>query len=161
MNLRPSGPKPDALARLRHTPYIYYHNVYYTTHLIIFTIIVVNMASRQGIEPRPRTLEILVLPLHQRELGGSGEIRTHGTFLFVCFQDRCNKPDSATLPYRNTFITHRIVGGHLYNLIGIKMCFYMAGAIGIEPILIESKSIVLPLHNAPTKAFKFLKNIFG
>ena len=31
--------------------------------------------------------------------GGSGEIRTHGTFRFVCFQDRCNKPDSATLPY--------------------------------------------------------------
>ena len=30
--------------------------------------------------------------------GGSGEIRTHGTFLFVCFQDRCNKPGSATLP---------------------------------------------------------------
>ena len=32
-------------------------------------------------------------------LGGSGEIRTHGPFLIVCFQDRCNKPDSATLPY--------------------------------------------------------------
>jgi len=30
--------------------------------------------------------------------GGSGEIRTHGPFLIVCFQDRCNKPDSATLP---------------------------------------------------------------
>ena len=43
-----------------------------------------------------------MLPLHQRELGGSGEIRTHGTFLFVCFQDRCNKPDSATLPKLQT-----------------------------------------------------------
>ena len=30
--------------------------------------------------------------------GGSGEIRTHGPFRIVCFQDRCNKPDSATLP---------------------------------------------------------------
>ena len=30
--------------------------------------------------------------------GGSGEIRTHGPFRAVCFQDRCNKPDSATLP---------------------------------------------------------------
>ena len=34
-----------------------------------------------------------------RITGGSGEIRTHGPFLVVCFQDRCNKPDSATLPY--------------------------------------------------------------
>ena len=31
-------------------------------------------------------------------IGGSGEIRTHGPFRAVCFQDRCNKPDSATLP---------------------------------------------------------------
>ena len=27
----------------------------------------------------------------------------------------------------------------------------MAGALGIEPKLTESKSVVLPLHNAPTK----------
>jgi hypothetical protein len=26
----------------------------------------------------------------------------------------------------------------------------MAGANGIEPLLTESKSVVLPLHNAPT-----------
>ena len=30
-------------------------------------------------------------------IGRSGEIRTHGPFRAVCFQDRCNKPDSATL----------------------------------------------------------------
>jgi hypothetical protein len=33
-----------------------------------------------------------------KKIGGSGEIRTHGPFRAVCFQDRCNKPDSATLP---------------------------------------------------------------
>ena len=27
----------------------------------------------------------------------------------------------------------------------------LAGALGIEPKLTESKSVVLPLHNAPTK----------
>jgi hypothetical protein len=30
--------------------------------------------------------------------GGSGEIRTHGPFRIVCFQDRCIQPGSATLP---------------------------------------------------------------
>ena len=30
------------------------------------------------------------------------------------------------------------------------MCFYMEGVIGIEPMLTESKSDVLPLHNTPT-----------
>ena len=29
----------------------------------------------------------------------------------------------------------------------------LAGALGIEPRLTESKSVVLPLHNAPTKRF--------
>ena len=31
--------------------------------------------------------------------GGSGEIRTHGPFRADSFQDCCNKPDSATLPF--------------------------------------------------------------
>jgi hypothetical protein len=41
-----------------------------------------------------------VLPFnYSRMFGGSGEIRTHGPFRIGCFQGRCNKPDSATLPY--------------------------------------------------------------
>ena len=63
---------------------------------------IVNMASRERIELPPRRLECLVLPLHQRELGGSGEIRTHGAFTLDSFQDCCNKPDSATLPNKKT-----------------------------------------------------------
>ena len=66
---------------------------------------------------------------------------------------------STTLPYRNTPSSQTPTVSRT-NLFQVLMCFYMAGTIGIEPILIESKSIVLPLHNAPTKAFKFLKNIF-
>lgn len=31
------------------------------------------------------------------------------------------------------------------------MCLCLAGASGIEPELMSSKPIVLPLHNAPTK----------
>ena len=56
--------------------------------------------------PRPRIeLEIIayqatVIPFNYPGIfGGSGEIRTHGTFLFGSFQDCCNKPDSATLPW--------------------------------------------------------------
>ena len=30
--------------------------------------------------------------------GGSGRIRTHEGLLPACFQDKCHKPDSATLP---------------------------------------------------------------
>jgi hypothetical protein len=37
-------------------------------------------------------------PAHSPLFGGSGEIRTHGPFRIVCFQDRCIKPGSATLP---------------------------------------------------------------
>jgi hypothetical protein len=41
----------------------------------------------------------IVIPFnYPGKIGGSGEIRTHGPFRAVCFQDRCNKPDSATLP---------------------------------------------------------------
>ncbi len=37
--------------------------------------------------------------------GRSGEIRTHGPLLTIDgFQDRCNKPGSATLPYSDLFI---------------------------------------------------------
>ena len=32
------------------------------------------------------------------QFGGEGGIRTPGTFPYVGFQDRCNKPDSATSP---------------------------------------------------------------
>ena len=43
----------------------------------------------------------------------------------------------------------------------ILMCFYMAGALGIEPRLTSSKPVALPLRYAPTKwLYKFLKNIF-
>ena len=35
--------------------------------------------------------------------------------------------------------------------------FHLAGPLGIEPKLTESKSAVLPLHNVPTKKLKFLK----
>ena len=41
--------------------------------------------------------------------GGRGEIRTHGTFRFVCFQDRCLKPlghsSGVVKPYRNTLVS--------------------------------------------------------
>ena len=30
--------------------------------------------------------------------GGSGRIRTHEGLFPACFQDKCHKPDSATLP---------------------------------------------------------------
>jgi hypothetical protein len=36
--------------------------------------------------------------------------------------------------------------------------FHLAGASGLEPEITESKSVVLPLHYAPTKQLKFLKN---
>ncbi|CAB4137954.1 hypothetical protein UFOVP328_151 [uncultured Caudovirales phage] len=48
--------------------------------------------------------------------GGSGEIRTHGAFRHVCFQDRCNKPGSATLPY-------------------------LVGCTGIEPVMPEAADL--------------------
>ena len=35
---------------------------------------------------------------------------------------------------------------------------FLAGTLGIEPKLTESKSAVLPLHKVPTKKLKFLKN---
>ena len=35
--------------------------------------------------------------------GGSGRIRTHEGFLPACFQDKCLKPDSATLPKRELY----------------------------------------------------------
>ena len=64
------------------------------------------MAESTGLEPvRPflngglaiRCITTLPTLLN---IGGNGEIRTHGPFLVVCFQDRCNKPDSATFPWR-------------------------------------------------------------
>ena len=36
--------------------------------------------------------------------------------------------------------------------------FHLAGASGLEPEITDSKSAVLPLHYAPTKQLKFLKN---
>lgn len=60
-----------------------------------------------------------------RGYGGKREIRTHGTFLFFGFQDRCNKPDSASFPY-------------------------LVVVLGIEPRIEESKSSVLPLHYTTT-----------
>lgn len=45
---------------------------------------------------KERILPIKLMPL---KLGGSGEILTHGPFRACSFQDCCNKPDSATLPY--------------------------------------------------------------
>ena len=59
-----------------------------------------------GFEPTIRFLGIYSLsrraPSASRstlQIGGSGEIRTHGPSRIVCFQDRCIKPGSATLPY--------------------------------------------------------------
>ena len=50
----------------------------------------------------------------QAKLGGNGEIRTHGTFLFDSFQDCCNKPDSATFPLlSNTLMAFSIIDGAL------------------------------------------------
>ena len=78
-------------------------------------------------------------PAHAPKFGGSGEIRTHGPFRVVCFQDRCNKPGSATLPV------------------------ILAGGTRIELVLLESKSSVLPLHQPPTEKTvdKFLKNVYN
>ena len=61
--------------------------------------------------------------------GGSGEIRTHGTFRFVCFQDRCNKPDSATLPYWNTLLSFWSLLQTARNVLQYGSCFFQ------EPIL--------------------------
>ena len=50
----------------------------------------------------------------QNKFGGSGEIRTHGAFRHDSFQDCCNKPDSATLPYLGGDYwdrTSRAIGG--------------------------------------------------
>ena len=46
--------------------------------------------------------------------GGSGEIRTHGPFRIVCFQDRCNKPGSATLPNCYKFLKNMHVLYHAF-----------------------------------------------
>ena len=56
--------------------------------------------------------------------GGSGEIRTHGTFRFVCFQDRCNKPDSATLPYWNTLLSFWSLLQSARNVLQYGSCFF-------------------------------------
>ena len=61
--------------------------------------------------------------------GGSGEIRTHGPFLIVCFQDRCNKPDSATLPLitirMTTKLPHHNIEDIMHNLsapVLVRLC---------------------------------------
>ena len=41
-------------------------------------------------------------------LGGSGEIRTHGAFRHDSFQDCCNKPDSATLPFEKLVMVDEV-----------------------------------------------------
>ena len=58
------------------------------------------MGRSMGIEPMLTESQSVVLTatLTTPLFGGSGEIRTHGPFRAVCFQDRCNQPDSATLP---------------------------------------------------------------
>ena len=59
--------------------------------------------------------------------GGSGEIRTHGSFRIVCFQDRCNKPDSATLPINHieTHQAHKPQRSHrCSNLFGTDVLLY-------------------------------------
>ncbi len=59
------------------------------------------MATLRGLEPRSPDRQSSVIPIYHRAnyYGGSAGIRTLGTSRFVGFQDRCNKPDSATLPY--------------------------------------------------------------
>ena len=42
--------------------------------------------------------------------------------------------------------------------VGNPMHFSLAGALGIEPRTTDSKSVVIPLHYAPTTIAKFLKN---
>jgi hypothetical protein len=78
-NLGPPGPKPGALARLRHTPNI--------------------VVPVRGNDPRTPTLSRLCSTTElNRRIGGSGEIRTHGALRHDSFQDCCLKPGSATLP---------------------------------------------------------------
>ena len=59
------------------------------------------MVPTSGIEPLSTVLQTVAMTTSAKLVlfGGSGEIRTHGPFLIVSFQDWCNKPDSATLPY--------------------------------------------------------------
>ena len=64
----------------------------------------INLAESIGFEPMRRFRNDSLANCsfnhsgNSPNFGGSGEIRTHGPFLVVCFQDRCNKPGSATLP---------------------------------------------------------------
>ena len=48
--------------------------------------------------------------------------------------------------------------GRRTNPAASSSIFFLAGTLGIEPKLTESKSAVLPLHNVPTIKHKFLKN---
>ena len=59
------------------------------------------LVPTSGIEPLSTVLQTVAMTTSAKLVlfGGSGEIRTHGPFLIVSFQDWCNKPDSATLPY--------------------------------------------------------------
>ena len=102
----------------------HYQAVLYSVQNITYTNC---LASHHGFEPRPRVLETHMLPLTPvtNNIGGptgnrtpnagvtgqnyyrlttgpnfgrEGGIRTHGTFPFVGFQDRCIQPGSATSP---------------------------------------------------------------
>ena len=52
-----------------------------------------------GIEPTLSVYKTDALPLSYISIGDNGWIRTNGPFRNASFQDWCNKPDSATLPF--------------------------------------------------------------
>ena len=70
------------------------------------------MAESQGVEPCDDITTVYGLAIRcitilpALVIGGNGEIRTHGPLPVVGFQDRCNKPGSATFPY--LVLTRRI-----------------------------------------------------
>ena len=61
-------------------------------------------------------------------IGGSGEIRTHGPLRVDSFQDCCNKPDSATLPY------------YLVEITGIEPVVPEGGGFTVHCITIDASS---------------------
>ena len=104
------------------------------------------MAESGGFEPPCQSPDNLCLAnrydnhaLSTFLIGGRGRIWTHEPFLISCFQDRCNKPDSATLPFINS------LNGNWTRIFSVKAKYpkplddetVLVAEMGIEPIILR------------------------
>lgn len=112
------------------------------------------LAGTVGIEPTTTRLTVVRSTnwaTNQYMNGGRSGNRTHGAFTPDSFQD-CLTRQLYSLPYlkdtsiyRNRTYSTKFTY-FIFNLIEL-LCVSLAVGAGIEPTLIESKSIVLPLDD--------------